>query len=124
MEKWRPVETYEGLYEVSDYGRVRSLPREIRGKAGARYIRPGRVLKQKTDKDGYRQVGLTVDRKVVSFQVHRLVAAAFVIKLNSADVTVNHADLDKANNRADNLEWMTQLHNIRHAFDKGAFANR
>lgn len=112
-ERWRPVPMYEGLYEVSTRGRVRSLDRKVNGR-NCTYIRSGRVLKQKTDKDGYRQVGLTVDGVVRSFQVHRLVALAFIHNMDDDADKVNHKDLDKSNNQIWNLEWCTHQENMTH----------
>lgn len=100
-EIWRPVVGYEGIYEVSNKGRIKSL---IRGKG---------ILKPNVGKTGYLSVELFRGSKQTSKRVliHRLVAMAFIP--NPYDLpTVNHKDEDKSNNSADNLEWMTYRQNL------------
>lgn len=100
MENWKDIDGYEGLYQVSDLGRVKSLVMNI-------------FMKFKTDKDGYKSVGLTKNRKQNYFRVHRLVAAAF-IRNDKNKPEVNHIDLDKSNNKLSNLEWITARGNKKH----------
>lgn len=115
MERWKAVKGYEGFYEVSDLGQVRSVPR-LRAK--------GDVLKQCTNPhNGYCYVSLCAHNLRKSVRVHRLVMEAF----NPTDKkpgydkehTINHIDGDKTNNRLDNLEWCSQSENQRHAYEKG-----
>lgn len=94
-ENWKPVEGYEN-YEVSDFGRVRSL--NYRHTGETKILRPGR------DKDGYLQVDLCKDRKKKTFKVHRLVAVAFVPNMFGLN-EVNHINEDKTDNREENLMW-------------------
>lgn len=105
-EEWRPVKGYEGLYEVSNMGRVKSL-----------HASQGRILKQGTS-HGYMLVNLCKDGICNMKQVHRLVATAFIRNPNNYEV-VNHKDGNKKNNTVDNLEWCTQRYNIRHACRNG-----
>ena len=100
-EDWRDIAGYEGLYQVSSYGRVRS----IRGKERMT------LLRQVANSNGYYHVGLYKqnERKVVS--VHRLVAEAFVPK-PEGDVEVSHLDETRTNNRADNLAWVDHAENM------------
>lgn len=103
MEIWKDVVGYEGLYEVSNLGRVRNKKRN-------------RVISQHTRSHGY--LGVTLydvnrdkDRHGKHFSVHRLVATAFIPNTNSCP-EVNHIDENKQNNRASNLEWCTRLYNM------------
>lgn len=104
---WRPVKTYEGLYEVSSDGRVRSLPRNGTSKNG-------RVLKSMTIYNGYQQVVLAKYGKNSPKLVHRLVAQAFIPNPENKPA-VNHKDGNTANNSVDNLEWVTHRENMIHS---------
>lgn len=110
MEEWKVIEGTSGLLEVSNEGRVRS------------HMRDDRILKQQTDKKGYCRLSVTVKQKKMHFKVHRLVAEAFVPNPMSLP-QVNHIDGNKANNRADNLEWVTNIENARHAMTNGLWEN-
>lgn len=104
-EEWKPVKGYEGRYEVSNLGRVRSLKRATTN---------GVVLKQ-TIKHGYMHVCLSKENKPSTKRVHRLVAEAFIANPMGKPV-VNHIDGDKTNNAASNLEWATNSENELHSF--------
>lgn len=104
--EWRNVPGYEGLYEVSAQGSVRSLNWRNTGKT--------RELFLKRHRDGYRQVELFKDGNKKMIPVHRLVALAFVPGYKPG-LTVNHIDEDKGNNRASNLEWCTLEENIQYS---------
>lgn len=99
-EQWKPIFGYDGMYEVSNLGRVRSLKY---GKT--------RVLKSEKNWSGYLRVRLSKDSKVNNYSVHRLVAQAFVHNDNVFNNEVNHIDEDKTNNRATNLEWCDRQYN-------------
>ena len=101
MEKWRPIAEYEGLYEVSNYGRVRSLKRATTN---------GKVLHPVADKDGYLKLSLSANGKAKRYFVHRLVAEAFLPKEAGKNV-INHKDEVKSNNHVSNLEWCTISYN-------------
>lgn len=121
MEQWRYIEGFEGMYQVSDQGRVRSVERTVKMKRGGREYdmrHKGRVLRTTVAKDGYEAVQLTKDSKPHTFKVHRLVAHAFVPNPENLP-EINHKDGDKTNNTSSNLEWCTRSHNIRHAFRHG-----
>ena len=121
MEEWRDVEGFEGLYQVSNKGKVRSLDRTV---TTSRYGKPlsmtkrGKVLKTITDRRGYIGVQLSKEGKPYTFKVHRLVARAFLPNAEGLQ-EVNHIDGNKRNNDIQNLEWCTRGHNIRHAFRTG-----
>ncbi len=112
-EIWKPIAGYDGMYEVSSLGRVRSY----HGNHQPRRVEP-RVLVQGNLR-GYRFVNLPrLDREGRYCPlVHRLVAEAFIGPPPTPEATVNHKDYDKANNRFGNLEWMSQADNVRHSKD-------
>lgn len=110
QEIWKDVEGYEGLYQVSDKGRVRSIA-TFQGKWNAVYKRKEpSLLTQQADKDGYLRVGLTKNRVIRRYMVHRLVASAFIDNPGGLPM-INHKDQNKQNNRSDNLEWCTAKYN-------------
>ena len=102
---WKDIPGYEGLYQVSNTGRVRSL----------NYNRTGetKVLKQGTNKGGYKRVNLYKDGKFKIYFVHRLVALVFIPNPNNYPV-INHKDENPKNNTVWNLEWCTQEYNINY----------
>lgn len=112
IEEWRDIGGFEGFYEVSNLGRVRSLPRVVTGKNNTPRTLSGKTLKNKYNK-GYSVVNLSKDGVVKTFQVHRLVALAFLEKVDGCN-TVNHKDINPKNNVSTNLEWGTQSHNMNH----------
>lgn len=112
MEQWKDIDAYEGMYQVSSHGRVRSLDRkDHRGR-----FWKGRILKQVKIKSGYYQVTLLKIGKQKQIGVHRLVALAFVPNENKPKI-INHKDGNKTNNFASNLEWVTVSENTKHAYD-------
>ena len=106
-ETWKDIEGYEGLYQVSDFGRVRSLDRKD---ARGNRIK-GTVLAGGSDGKGYRTIALCRDGDVKNNLTHRLVAKAFLDNPNNLP-EVNHKDEDKENNAVSNLEWCTSRYNI------------
>lgn len=109
-EVWKPMRGHESLYEVSNLGRIRSIP-----KTG---FRKRAVLAQHTERHGYKRIRLTDGNVKFSALVHRIVAEAFVPNPDEKPI-VNHIDGDKGNNRADNLEWVTYKENHEHAVRTG-----
>lgn len=112
-EVWKSIEGYEDHYQVSNLGRIKSL-----------YFknRHGVVYREKILKAGfngkYYQITLSNNGKTKMYQVHRLVAMAFVKNDNDYKI-VNHVNCDKTDNRAINLEWCNQSHNIKEAYRLG-----
>ena len=118
LEEWKPVVGYEGLYEVSNLGRVKSLPRTVRYKGtNTPAKRKERILIPAHDSDGYLVVGLTLDGKRKGYKVHRLVAKAFLANMNDLP-QINHKNGLRDDNRVENLEWCSAKDNIRHKYDK------
>ena len=102
IEQWQPVSGYEGLYEVSSLGRVKSL-----------WFGKEKILKPNKDKYGYLQVNLYKDRKMKSFKIHRLVATAFIPNPLGLP-EINHLDENKANNVVGNIEWASRWRNTHY----------
>jgi hypothetical protein len=123
---WRPVKGFEGIYEISNFGNVRSLGRYVDYRNGAmRYLKPRRKSVRK-DKDGYCVVTFNKDKKGCTRFVHRMMAEAFIPMIPGKN-EVNHIDEDKANNDLDNLEWVTHKENMMHGtlhFRKGLKARK
>ena len=114
-----PIKGYEGLYEVSDAGIVRSVKREILGKDGVIYPFKERNLKHHPHKDtGYFQVSLWKDNKGKHAYIHRLVAEAFIPNPSGLK-EVNHLDGNRQNNHLSNLEWVSRTGNAQHAIATG-----
>ncbi|GIN13174.1 HNH endonuclease [Shouchella clausii] len=119
MEEWRDVPGYEGIYEVSNTGKVRTHKNKTTHsvKHGTRKWKQ-RELKQKVSKDDCRRVSLWKNKKDKTWLVHRLVAMAFLDKPEGKDY-INHIDGNRANNCVENLEWCDHTENNNHAFDNG-----
>lgn len=109
IEEWRDIKYFEGIYQVSSLGRVRSLDR-IDSVGKQQY---SRILKDGDNGGGYRMVVLTKNAKSTAFKVHRLVAQSFVSNPENKHV-VNHKDENKSNNNVDNLEWVTHKENVNY----------
>lgn len=108
-ELWKPVYGYEELYEVSDQGRVRSLPRVSLYRRGYG-VRQGRILRPQTRSHGYLSVWLWKGKTKKQVSIHRLVAEAFCEKKDGSN-EVNHLNENKQDNRAENLVWCNRSEN-------------
>ena len=117
-ENWLPILGYEGHYEVSDQGRVKSLERRVKHGKSTRQVNE-RVLSPIKDRDGYLLVNLSVEGKMRTEKVHRLVATAFLG--SNHDRSVNHINMVKTDNRVSNLEWVSHPQNLEHARVNGVF---
>lgn len=115
QEEWRDIPKYEGLYEVSNTGKVRSVTHYSRNNinGGERLVR-GRILSAFKMPSGYMQVKLSRNDKREKHYIHRLVACAFLSNDNNL-LEVNHIDGNKGNNNVNNLEWVSHKDNLIHA---------
>ena len=110
MEQWKPIDGTDGKYEVSNLGHVRTNGQ-----------RPG-LLTLTKQKSGYRYAMIEIDGKSCNRRVHRLVAQHFLPNPDNMK-EVNHKDGNKDNNAAENLEWVTNAENARHAMEHGLWDN-
>lgn len=108
-EIWKDVNGYEGMYQVSSFGNVRSIDREVPFRGGMRFIK-GSPLTKWVNGDGYERVSFCVKGKNKHFLVSRLVAEAFIPNPNQKE-EVNHLDYNPKNNTVSNLEWCTRSEN-------------
>lgn len=109
-EIWKDIAGYEGLYQVSNFGRVKSL--------GNKSNHKGAIILKQSDVQGYMCVGIRRDNGSKMVKVHRLVALAFIPN-PECKTQINHKDGDKHNNVVSNLEWVTCAENIAHAEKTG-----
>ena len=114
-EIWKDIEGYEGLYQVSNLGRIKSMPKMC----GFRYNNE-RILKNNTDSYGYLYVALCKNKNIKIKLVHRLVAEAF-IENKYKKPQVNHKDGIKVNNKVSNLEWCSDKENKQHGILIGLY---
>lgn len=115
--EWRPVVGFEGYYEVSDTGLIRSIDRYIEHRGRMKWI-PGRLMSLQKSKRGYYLVQLSKNGSIKDMKVYRAVADAFIPNPDNKP-EVDHIDGDKSNNNASNLRWVTHLENIRYAEQNG-----
>lgn len=118
IEIWKDVRGYEGVYQVSNLGKIRSIDRLCVDVNGKNRRMKGREILQAINTVGYKKVTLSANGESVNFLVHRIVAEAF-IENSQNKRTVNHIDGNKHNNNALNLEWMSHSENERHAMNIG-----
>ena len=101
-EEWREIKGYEGIYEVSNMGRVKRVKTQY-------------ILKPIKNRLGYCGVMLSKKGKPIRFLIHRLVASAFLMKKRKKYNVINHKDGNPQNNHVENLEWCTQAHNLKYS---------
>ena len=116
-EIWCDIKGYEGLYRVSNLGRVKSLERLVKSKHNSNRLVKNKILMQGIDKDGYHLVVLSVNNKRATKKVARLVGMAFIPNLKNKP-QINHINGIKNDNRVSNLEWCTCKENIQHAINE------
>ena len=128
MEEWKAIPGYEGIYEASNLGRIRTTENKMtcNSKGIVRHWKQ-RILKTKKCKNASRPEGVIEERvtlykdgKPKDFKVARLVAMTWC-EGYAPNLTVNHKDCDPTNNHANNLEWMTNIENVRHGIEHGCF---
>lgn len=109
METWKDIKDYEGFYQVSNLGNVKSLKRNTAHE---------RILKPKVDKGGYLCVNLTKNGIVKTYKIHRLVGLTFIPNPKNK-YSINHINGNKTDNRVENLEWATYKEQVVHAVKMG-----
>ncbi|NDB81369.1 MAG: hypothetical protein EB127_01275 [Alphaproteobacteria bacterium] len=120
IEEWKSCPGYECSYEVSNFGNVRSIDRTCGSRPG---VTKGKLLKPFINRHKYLEVNLFENSKSTPKIIHRLVAKAFIPNPESKP-QVNHIDGNKLNNRVDNLEWMSNSENQKHAYSLGLQPSR
>lgn len=118
MEIWKDIKGYEGFYQVSNLGQVKSVERTIPHAFSGYMTIKERILKS-GDYQGYKTVVLTTKGKMKTKKIHRLVAEAFIENLTNAEC-INHKDRNPSNNNVENLEWVSKRENNCHYTRKGA----
>jgi hypothetical protein len=122
-EIWKEIPLFEGYYEASNLGQIRRMKNATIYKDGRIANFSQTILKPSICKKGYAKVYLSKNSKKYSIRVHQLIARTFIANPENK-ATVNHIDLNKLNNTVENLEWATNLENMRHAFKSGCFKKR
>lgn len=112
-EIWRPIKGYEGWYEVSSYGNVRSLDRLVIHSEGRKRLWKGKIMKLCHLNNGYLNIELSKNCVKKHHSIHRLVAEAFIPNPDNLPI-VNHKDENPNNNHVSNLEWCTRSYNINY----------
>jgi hypothetical protein len=125
MEIWKDIPGYEGFYQASSMGRIKSVEGKVtHSTRHGKRVWHERILKPKKCANfrlcGYR-VTLWKNKQCKDYLVARLVATTFHENLIDTEMTVNHKDGDRLNNRINNLEWLTLADNIRHGFNTGLY---
>ena len=118
-EIWKDIEGFEGLYQISNLGRVKSLGRYKKHYSKLVYV-PECIRKPGIDKDGYEILPLNKKGNKITQKVHRLVAQAFIPNPDNKN-EIDHIDCNKRNNKVTNLRWVTRKENVRHSIDEGHF---
>lgn len=123
MERWVDIPKYEGLYQVSNLGRVKTLSRVVTEHNGKERHLKEKVLKGGIYPNGYKFICLRKNDENKNIMVHRLVAQTFIPNPYNKPC-VNHIDGNKLNNRVENLEWCTPGENLKHAVNIGLVTNQ
>lgn len=120
IEIWKPVIGYEGIYEISNIGRVKSLQRQKY--KNPTHIIPGKIRPLQLHSNGYYSIMLCKNGITKRVHIHRLVASAFIPN-PAGHSTVNHINYDRKDSRVENLEWCSQQQNILHATKRNGYKN-
>lgn len=121
-EVWKPIEGYEGLYEVSNFGIVKSLRKDVKCNKSIRR-QEEIIMSPQKDMFGYLKVQLRKNGTIKTVKIHRLVAIAFIPNPNQYRC-INHKDEDKTNNHVSNLEWCTHKYNANYGTCKQRIAEK
>lgn len=118
QEVWKNIKGFDGIYQISNQGRVKSVERVEIMKTGVKRKRKETIRKATETEKGYLIVNLGGRNSGGNYRVHRLVAEAFISNKKELP-EVNHIDLNKKNNSVENLEWVSRVENVRHAIGHG-----
>lgn len=119
-EVWKDIIGYEGLYQISNTGKLKSLKRQYK-KIDRRtnkefiYSQAEKILKPRIDKKGYLHYALNKNKRAKEYKAHRLVAEVFIANIEGKP-QINHKDMNKQNNCVENLEWCTNSENQKHSY--------
>ena len=122
MEIWKQINGFNGIYEISNFGRIKSIRRLVNNSSKSKRVVGGLFLKPTVCKAGYKKVELCDKQNRITAKVHRLVASHHIPNPNNYNV-INHIDGDKLNNNHTNLEWCTYRHNSNHYFNGNSRSN-
>lgn len=114
-EKWKDIKGYEGLYQCSNNGNIRSLDRYVYDNSGKKQFRNGQMIIPRLNKNGYLQFALNKEAKRKMVYVHIIIANTFLDNQDKFE-TVNHKDGNKLNNCVENLEWCSYSNNNLHSY--------
>nr|DAZ10845.1 MAG TPA: homing endonuclease [Caudoviricetes sp.] len=118
-EIWKDVPNYEGIYQVSNLGRIKSL--YFTSNIYKKKFYKEKILKPKRGKDNNLRIELWKDKKHKTVLLHRLIATTFLENLIDTNMTVNHKNGNRLDNRVENLEWLSRADNIRYGFQNGQY---
>lgn len=121
-EVWKDIKGYEGYYQVSSLGRIKSLDRYVFDKNGNTRFKQGKMIVLGEDNDGYLHIRLYKNGTGKTYTVHKIVATHFIempIDFKDVNYEINHKDNDRKNNCYTNLEWITHTDNIRYSIKSG-----
>ena len=122
-EIWKDIQGYEGFYQISNLGNVKSLERVVDKGNGILQHRKERIMNKRESVDGYYIAKLNVNKKSTSIAIHILVARHFIDNPNNYP-EVNHKDCNRKNNQVDNLEWCTHQQNVEHSKQLGHYKTK
>lgn len=122
MKDWKTIKDYDGMYEISSLGEIRSTNRFVKSITGRTRFVAGRIIKPKRNKDGYLFVTLSKNGAIKNQYIHRLSAETFIPNTENKP-QVNHINGDKTDNNVNNLEWATVSENMKHAYQIGLSGN-
>lgn len=120
-EVWKDIPNYEGYYQISNLGRIKSVARKVKYQNSYRNVKE-KLKKTFIGKQGYERVELSKNGKTKKYNVHRIVANVFISNPLNKE-TVNHINGIKTDNRVENLEWATRSENELHAYKIGLAKN-
>lgn len=118
MEIWKKIQKFNNEYEISNLGNIRSIHSILIRSNGRPHTRKSKILKPALNRSGYFAGSVCVNKKMIPYTIHRLVAENFIDNPNNK-LEVNHKNGIKIDNRVENLEWVTRQENMNHAYENG-----